>query len=300
MRPAEYRPGMKPPAFSYHDPRSVADAVGLLASLDNAKLLAGGQSLMPMLNMRFVLPDHLIDLNRVEGLNTIREENGALEIGAMTRQRDIEFSDLVRERCPLMHEAIGHVGHRQTRNRGTLGGSLCHLDPAAELVAVAAALDAKLTIAGKNGTRAIDFAAFPVAYMTPALEPDELLTGASFSCWPERHGYSFVEFSRRHGDFAIVSAAALIEEDAHGKVTRASLTLGGMGLAPVRASDVERALIGETIEDKRLREICEPLRKLDAVDDIHAPASYRRQLATVLSRRALFKAHERIAEGPRA
>lgn len=286
---------MKPPAFSYHDPRSVADAVALLASLDNAKLLAGGQSLMPMLNMRYVLPDHVIDLNRVGGLSYIREQDRALEIGAMTRQRDIEFSDLVRKRCPLMHEAIAQVGHRQTRNRGTLGGSLCHLDPAAELVAVAAALDAKVTVAGKGGARDIDFAAFSVAYMTPALEPDELLIGASFPCWSERHGSAFVEFSRRHGDFAIVSAAALLEEDAAGKVTRASLTLGGLGPAPVRASDVERALIGEIIGDKRLRELCEPLRKLDAIDDIHAPASYRQQLATVLSRRALAKAHERIA-----
>ncbi|MGA8359248.1 MAG: FAD binding domain-containing protein [Xanthobacteraceae bacterium] len=285
---------MKPPAFSYHDPRSVADAVALLASLDNAKLLAGGQSLMPMLNMRYVLPDHVIDLNRVGGLSYIREQDGALEIGAMTRQRDIEFSALVRKRCPLMHEAIAQVGHRQTRNRGTLGGSLCHLDPAAELVAVAAALDAKVTVAGKGGARDIDFAAFSVAYMTPALEPDELLIGASFPCWSERHGSAFVEFSRRHGDFAIVSAAALLEEDAAGKVTRASLTLGGLGPAPVRASDVERALIGEIIGDKRLRELCEPLRKLDAIDDIHAPASYRQQLATVLSRRALVKAHERI------
>ncbi len=159
---------MKPPLFSYHDPRTTADVVGLLGSLDNAKLLAGGQSLMPMLNMRYVLPDHVIDLNRVDGLSYIRERDGALEIGAMTRQRDIEFSDLVRERCPLMHEAIAQVGHRQTRNRGTLGGSLCHLDPSAELVSVAAALDAKVSVTGKNGARSIDFAAFPVGYMTPS------------------------------------------------------------------------------------------------------------------------------------
>ncbi len=283
----------------------MADVIGLLASLDNAKLLAGGQSLMPMLNMRFVLPDHVIDLNRVDGLNYIREANGArefsaIEIGAMTRQRDIEFSDLVRRRCPLMHEAIAQVGHRQTRNRGTLGGSLCHLDPAAELVAVAAALDATLTVHGKNGARDIEFATFPVAYMTPSLEAGELLTGARFPCWSERHGHAFVEFSRRHGDFAIVSAAALIEEDAEGKVTRASVTLGGMGPAPLRASEVERALIGEKIDDKRLREICEPLRQRDAVDDIHAPAAYRQQLATVLSRRALLKAHERIVAGLRS
>lgn len=289
---------MKPPPFSYHDPRTVSDAVGLLGSLENAKLLAGGQSLMPMLNMRYVLPDHVIDLNRVDGLSYIRERDGALEIGAMTRQRDIEFSDVVRQRCPLMHEAIQQVGHRQTRNRGTLGGSLCHLDPSAELVSLAAALDAKVTVAGKNGTRSIDFSAFPVAYMTPALELDELLTGASFPYWPAGHGYAFVEFARRHGDFAIVSAAVLIEEKA-GKVTRASVTLGGMGPAPVRASEVERALVGEVIEEKRMREICESLRKLDAIDDIHAPTSYRQQLATVLPRRALLKAHERIAEGAR-
>src|SRR5438128_10287588 len=150
---------MKPPPFSYHDPHTVGDVVGLLGRLDNAKLLAGGQSLMPMLNMRFVLPDDVIDLNRVEGLSYIRETDGALDIGAMTRQRDLEFSDLVLRRCPLMHDAIRLVGHRQTRNRGTLGGSLCHLDPSAELVAVAAALDATVTVSGPNGAREIEFGA---------------------------------------------------------------------------------------------------------------------------------------------
>src|SRR5579863_1510021 len=178
---------MKPPPFSYHDPRTTADVVGLLSTLENAKLLAGGQSLMPMLNMRFVLPDHVIDLNRVEGLSYIKEHDDTLEIGAMTRQRDIEFSQAVKAKCPLMYEAITHVGHRQTRNRGTLGGSLCHLDPAAELVSVAAALEAKVSVAGKNGTRSVDFAAFPVAYMTPAIEFDEMLTAVSFPCWPARH-----------------------------------------------------------------------------------------------------------------
>jgi aerobic carbon-monoxide dehydrogenase medium subunit len=293
---------MKPPLFSYHDPRTPADAVGLLGTLENAKLLAGGQSLMPMLNMRFVLPDHIIDLNRVEGLSYIRPNDGmggvaTIEIGAMTRQRDIEFSDLVRERCPLMHEAIEQVGHRQTRNRGTLGGSLCHLDPSAELVSVAAAVDAKVSVAGKDATRTIDFAEFPAGYMSPAIGLDELVTSATFPCWPKGHGYAFLEFSRRHGDFAIVSAAVLIEEDSNGKVTRASVTLGGMGPAPVRATEVERALIGEVPEEKRLRDICEVLRKLDAIEDVHAPSSYRQQLATVLPRRALLKAHERIVKG---
>src|SRR4051794_36192957 len=166
---------MKPPPFQYHDPKTLTEAVGLLGTLDNAKLLAGGQSLMPMLNMRFVLPDHVIDLNRVDGLSYIRETGGALEIGAMTRQRELEFSELVQRKCPLMQDAIPLLGHRQTRNRGTLGGSLCHLDPSAELVSVASALDATVVVSGKGGTREIDFAAFPVAYLTPAIEPNELL-----------------------------------------------------------------------------------------------------------------------------
>jgi aerobic carbon-monoxide dehydrogenase medium subunit len=288
---------MKPPAFSYHDPRTTAEAVNLLGTLTGARLLAGGQTLMPMLNMRFVQPDHVIDLNRVDELSYIRERSAVIEIGAMTRQRDIEFSEIVRHRCPLMYEAIRLVGHRQTRNRGTLGGSLCHLDPSAELVSCAMALDATVSVAGRNGTRSIDFSSFPLAYLTPAIEPDEILTGVAFPCWPSDHGYAFIEFARRHGDFAIVSAAVLIQEDRNGKITRASVTLGGMGMAPIRASEIERALIGERIEVKRISEICESLRHLDAVEDVHGPASYRQHLATVLSRRALIKAHDRIAAG---
>jgi carbon-monoxide dehydrogenase medium subunit len=285
---------MKPPPFSYHDPRTVGDAVGLLARLDNAKVLAGGQSMMPMLNMRFVQPDHIVDLNKVEGLSYIREANGAIEIGAMTRQREIEFSDIVRRRLPLMHEAIRHVGHRQTRNRGTLGGSLCHLDPSAELVTVAAAVDATVTVQGPNGEREIAFADFPVAFMTPAIELNELLTAVRFPTWPGGHGYGFVEFARRHGDFAIVSAAALLTEDAAGRIARASIVLGGIGVAPVRATEAEQALIGQAPDDKLLREACESCRKYEAIDDIHAPASYRQQLATVMSRRALEAARARL------
>ena len=291
---------MKPPPFSYHDPRTIADAVALIGRLDNAKLLAGGQSLMPMLNMRFVLPDHVIDLNRVDGLAFIRESNGALDIGAMTRQRELEFSDLVRRRCPLMHDAILQIGHRQTRNRGTLGGSLCHLDPAAELVSVAAALDATVTVQGPNGARDIAFSAFPVAYMTPAIEPNELVTAARFPLWPQPHGHAFVEFARRHGDFAIVSAAALLTEDGSGKITRASVTLGGMGVAPIRATQVEQALVGNVPDDQLLRAACESCRKFEAIDDVHAPAAYRQQLATVLSRRALEQARARLPSNAKA
>ena len=291
---------MKPPPFHYHDPKTVSEAVGLLAQLENAKLLAGGQSLMPMLNFRFVQPDHIIDLNRVEGLSYIREVEGALEIGAMTRQRDLEFSDTVRARWPIMHEALLQVGHRQTRNRGTIGGSLCHLDPAAELVSLATGYDATLTVVGPNGERELPFAEFPVAYMTPSIDLNELVVGVRFPQWAANHGYAFVEFARRHGDFAITSAAVLIESDGAGRLSRVSVTIGGMGTAPVRAREVEQAIIGQMPTGELFRAACESCRKLEAIDDVHAPASYRQHLAAVLSRRALEKAHARLLDAQAA
>ncbi len=280
---------MKPPPFQYHDPRTLAEAVKLLGTLENAKLLAGGQSLMPMLNMRFVLPDHVIDLNRVEGLSYIKESGGVLEIGAMTRQRDIEFSDLVKAKCPLLHEAMALIGHRQTRNRGTIGGSLCHLDPAAELVAVAAAHDATVVVAGPKGAREIAFADFPAGYLTPSIELNEIVTAVRIPLWASGHKAAFIEFARRHGDFAIVSAAALLEIGG-GKIARASVTIGGVAVAPVRARDVEQAIVGKTPASNLFAEVCESCRKIEAIEDIHAPASYRQHLAAVLSRRALEKA----------
>src|SRR5262249_36383798 len=213
---------MKPPPFRYHDPRTASETVGLLRSLENAKLLAGGQSLMPMVSLRFVQPDHIIDLNRVEGLSYIRATGGMLEIGAMTRQRDLEFSDVVRARWPIMHEALLQVGHRQTRNRGTIGGSLCHLDPAAELVSLATGYDATVTVGGANGQRALPSAQFPVAYRPPAMEPNELAPAVRSPQGGEKHAYAFIDFSRRHGDFAITSAAVLIETDGAGRISRAS------------------------------------------------------------------------------
>jgi aerobic carbon-monoxide dehydrogenase medium subunit len=285
---------MKPPPFSYHDPRTVDEAVGLLSRLENAKLLAGGQSLMPMLNFRYVLPDHIIDLNKIPALSYLRETDGMLELGGMTRQRDIEFSDVVKTRFPILHEAILNVGHRQTRNRGTIGGSLCHLDPSAELVTMAAAHDAVVTVSGPGGTREIAFADFPVAFMTPALEPNEILTAVKFPRWPAGHLYGFVEFARRHGDFAIASAAALLELDASGRIKRTSLTLGGVAVAPVRMREVERKLAGETPSEDLFRELCEECRKVDAIDDVHAPASYRQHLGAVMARRALVAAMTRV------
>jgi len=280
---------MKPPPFQYHDPKTLAEAVGLLGKLDNAKLLAGGQSLMPMLNMRFVQPDHIIDINLVEGMSGIKESGGALEIGAMTRQRDLEFSDLIKAKCPLLHEAIMHIGHRQTRNRGTIGGSLCHLDPAAELVSVCAAHDATVYVVGPNGTREVAFADFPAGYLMPAIELNEIVTTICIPLWPAGHKAAFIEFSRRHGDFAIVSAAALLQID-KGKISRASVTVGGVAVAPVRASNVENAITGQAPSSKLFAKACESCRSIDAMADIHASADYRQHLAAVLSRRALENA----------
>ena len=286
---------MKPAPFTYHDPRTLLEAVSLLAELPDARLLAGGQSLMPMLNMRLVQPANIVDLNGVEELSHIRRVDGELEIGAMTRQRDIEFSDLVRTAFPLMHEAVRHVGHRQTRNRGTLGGSLCQLDPSAELVAVAATVDAVVAVQGPGGAREIPFAQFPAGLMTPALREGELVTRVRFPLWRKGHGHAFLEFSRRHGDFAIVSAAALLEEDGDGRISRASLTLGGIAPAPVRATAVERTLTGARASAELFRDAGEACRSLDCMEDVHVTAAYRRQLAAVLARRALEKAHERVA-----
>jgi len=284
---------MKPPPFSYHDPRSVSEVINLLETLENPKLLAGGQSLMPMLNMRYVMPDHVIDLNKVEGLSYIEDNNGNLSIGGMTLQRDLEYSELIKAKCPLMYDALQQIGHRQTRNRGTIGGSLSHLDPAAELPSVCAAHDAVLIVQGPGGKREIPFSDFPVAYMTPATGMDEVLTGVEIPTWSDGHGYAFVEFSRRHGDFAITSAAALLEIGQGGRITRASLTVGGVGAAPVRMTSIEEALIGQTGDEEKLRELCETCREIDALGDVYASSEYRQHLATVMSRRALVKAYKR-------
>ncbi len=285
---------MKPPPFTYHDPRTIPEVLDLLAEKDNARLLSGGQSLMPMLNMRYVLPDDVIDLNRVEGLSGIAAANRSLEIAGMTRQRDIEFSDVVSARWPIMTEAILQVGHRQTRNRGTLGGSLAHLDPSAELPAVAMALDATIHVESKRGKRDIAMADFPAGYMTPSIELDEMVTGATFPLWEDGHGYAFIEFARRHGDFAIVSAGALMTTDGTGKVNRISITVSGVGPSPLRCTEAEKMILGQTPELELFREAAETARAFDALEDIHAPSSYRQHLAAVLSRRALEKAQTRL------
>jgi aerobic carbon-monoxide dehydrogenase medium subunit len=284
---------VKPPQFTYSAPATLAEVLQLLASRPGARLLAGGQSLMPMLNMRLVFPEQIVDLNRVAGLAYIREEGDEVVIGAMTRQREIEFSPLVQARLPLLAEAIRLVGHRQTRNRGTLGGSLCHLDPSAELPAAAMALDAALQIEGPRGSRVVPMADFPAGLMKPAIDPDEILTSVRLKPWAPGHGSAFVEFARRHGDFAVVSAAALIELHGDGRIRRVSITLGGVTPAPLRMRQAEESLHAAVPEAERFRRAADLCADLDALEDPAYPAWYRQRLAVSLAQRALELAARR-------
>jgi len=287
---------MKPAPFIYHDPRTVNEAVGMLASLDNARVLAGGQSLMPMMNFRYVMPDHLIDINKVGELAYLRFEGAALHIGAMTRQRELEFSAEIGTRCPLLHEALAHIGHRQTRNRGTIGGSLCHLDPSAELVNVTALLGGTLHATSQRGTRDIAFAEFASAYMTTSLAADELLAGVTLPLPDRRHGYAFVEFARRHGDFAIVACSALLGLDRNGDIKEAALAISGLGHAPLRPSAIERALIGQKPAGAAFKAAAAAAAKFEATADAYVTSVYRQHLARVLTFRALEQAARRAAE----
>lgn len=287
---------MKPGPFEYHDPNTVEQAVALLGTYDNAKVLAGGQSLVPMMNFRYVMPDHIIDINNIADLTRLEERDGRLHIGAAVRQRELEFSDLVARRYPLIAAALRHVGHRQTRNRGTLGGSLAHADPSAELPNVCSAMDAVVHIAGPRGSRQVPFAGFNLAFMTTAVEPDELLTAVEIAPWAEGHGYSFQEFARRHGDFAVVGVAALLEIDGR-KITRAALSACGISTGPIRLRDVEDQLLGETADDGLIASASALAREVEAIGDHHASADYRRHLAGVLCSRALKEARERAVAG---
>ena len=283
---------MKPAPFVLHRPRTLADALELLDRRENARVLAGGQSLMPMLNMRLATPDHLIDLNRIGELGFIRDEGDEIAIGAMTRQRDVEHSQVVAARLPLMREAILQVGHRQTRNRGTIGGSLCHLDPAAEMPMVMMAFDAALLLQSVRGRRTVEMASFAEGLMTTALRQDEMLTEIRVRPWAASHGACFVEFARRHGDFAVASAAAMLELDHARCISRAALALGGVAATPLRLREAERALLGRRGDDG-VEQVAQRAGDCDALDDPAFPSWYRRRLAVRLLARAIAGAYRR-------
>lgn len=290
---------MKSAGFRYHDPRTLDDFLALLGTLEDAKVLAGGQSLMPMMNMRFVQPDHVIDINGVQGLDGIHADaaSGQLRIGAMVRQKALMQSAALRAACPMAAEALTYVGHVQTRARGTIGGSLCHLDPAAELPLVLLLHDAVLTVQSASEMRQIDMADWALAYMLPAIAPEEALVEVALPLVSGWTGSAFVEFARRHGDFAIASAGCLIDVDDRNVIRRAAVAVGGVAQVPTRLSDLEAMLQGQPATPATFAAARNEAQKIDALSDAYYTAAYRQRLAGVMVERALVKASEGTDHG---
>jgi carbon-monoxide dehydrogenase medium subunit len=287
---------MKPAPFAYHDPHTTAEAVALLATHgDDAKVLAGGQSLMPMLNFRLARPGVLVDINRVAELDYLREEGDALAVGALARQRALERWS--RSRFPLLAEALRHVGHAAIRTRGTVAGSLAHADPAAELPALFLALDGVAVAVSRGSRREIAARDFFLAPLTTALRPDELLAEVRLPRVPPGSGWSFLEVARRHGDFALVGVVAALSLGGE-RVESARVALFGCGPTPVRAREAERALVGERPSAAVLERAAEAgTRGLDPPSDLHATAAYRARVSQTLIARALAAAVERARGG---
>ncbi len=241
---------MKPAPFEYHRPTSVAEATQLLADLgDGAKLLAGGQSLVPMLSLRLAVFDHLVDISRLDEMAGVERANGTLWVGAGTTESAVETDATVATAVPLLARATPLIGHLQIRNRGTVGGSIAHADPAAEYPAVALALDAELEAESPRGRRVIPASDFFTGFWSTALEPDELLVGTRWPVWSGRCGFAVREIARRHGDFAIAGAAVGLELDADDRIRRAAIALFGMGATPVRATGAESAVAGVALSE---------------------------------------------------
>ena len=291
---------MKPPPFAYDRARSIDEALALLAEHgDEGKVLAGGQSLVPLLNFRLARPERLIDINDVQELDYL-ELNGNLRIGALTRQATIEDSRDVRERVPLLHEAIRHVAHPQIRNRGTVGGSVAHADPSAELPAAFAALDAVYHLRSASRTRTVTSDEMFVTHLTTALQPDELLIEIEVALPTPGTGSAFVEFARRHGDFALAGAAALVRPAADGTCERAAIALLAAGPVPVRAVAAEQSLVGQLLDETTAREAAAAaVRDVKPLADIHGGTDYRRRVLEALVRRALLEAASRADGGLR-
>jgi carbon-monoxide dehydrogenase medium subunit len=290
---------VKPPPFEYVAPRSLDEAVAALAEHgDEAKVMAGGQSLVPLLAFRLARPSVVVDVNRVAGLDGARLDGDTLELGALTRQRDVELLPGLRERCPMIVEAVEQIGHVAIRNRGTVGGSLAHADPAAEWTALALALDAELDVYGPGGTRTLPAREFLISYFTTALQPDEVLTRIRLRVPNGRTGSCFLELARRHGDFAIAGVGALVSLDADGSVGDARLALIGVGERAVRATAAEQVLRGSRPSEDVLADAAGAVDgEIEPNGDIHASAGYRRHVAAVLVRRALETAVARARGG---
>lgn len=290
---------MKPVDFAYAAPQSLEEALELLkVHGDSAKILAGGQSLMPLLNMRLARPEVVIDINRIPGLGEITEADGKVTVGALVRHRDLETSSLIQEKVPLLALAAAQIGHLEIRNRGTAAGTVAHADPAAEIPAVLAALDGEILIQGSGGPRFVGWEDFFLTYLTTTLEPTEILTGLRFAVSPRGAGAAFAEESRRHGDFALVGAAAEIHLDASGRILTALLALTGVGGTPFRARSAEEILRGESPSPALFHRAADAVREgVEPDADTHASAEYRRHLAGVLAEEALVMALKRTGGG---
>ncbi|HEY8814364.1 MAG TPA: xanthine dehydrogenase family protein subunit M [Candidatus Dormibacteraeota bacterium] len=286
---------MKPAQFEYDDPQTEDEALDLLARHgDDCKVVAGGQSLVPLMNFRLARPARLIDINRIDSLSYIKRENGRLVIGAMARHTHLEHSEEVAQGWPLLTEAIGWVGHAQIRNRGTIGGSVAHADPAAELPAAFAALDATFHVRSKRGSRIIGWNEFFVSEFTTALAPDELVTAVEVPALGPRTGTGFVEFARRHGDFAVGGAAATVTLGRDGVCERATIALLSAGPAPIRAQAAERQLSGATLDGAAIAAAsAEAVKGLRPTTDLHGSTEYRIGLLRTMTERALTQATQR-------
>ena len=281
--------------FRYHRPDTVEGAISLLAEYGgDAKVLAGGQSLIPLLALRLSRPEHVIDIGRIGELAAMVDGPDGLSVGATVRQAEVELSPVAGRAVPLVAAAVPHIGHRAIRNQGTVCGSLAHADPAAELPAVALALDAELVCRSNSGERTIAAADFYVGYLTSSLDDTELLTAVRFPPWPPRTGWSVQEVSRRHGDYALVGLATVVGLGEDGRVERATLSFFGAGATPLRVPEAERVVIGEHPEPALLAEAAAVVKKtVDAPNDNHATAAYRAHIAGFLTGRCLADAVQR-------
>ncbi len=290
---------MKPSAFDYFDPKSVTEAIKLLERYgDEGKLLAGGQSLVPMMNFRVARPKVLIDINGIKALQYIREKGKTLAIGALTRESELEASPMVRARCPILAKAVSYIGHVPVRTRGTIGGSLAHADPSAEIPTVICALNGQMKVVGRSRRKTLGPEEFFLTYLTSALEPSEILVEVRVPTLPPGTGWSFMELSRRHGDFAIVAVAVVLFKG-KGKVCKeARIALGGVAPTPIRAAEAEALLAGQKVTDSLIREAAQKAAEAtEPESDYHASAGYRRDMARVFTQRALSEAWTMVKEG---
>ena len=283
---------MKMPPFDYACPATISEAIELLASHDgDAKALAGGQSLVPMLAFRLAHPALLVDLRKLAELRGIRISDRGVALGAMVRWRDIEDDERLDAAHPLLKAAISHVAHYQIRNRGTVGGSIAHADPAAEMPGIAMTCDAEMAVIGKSGPRVIKAADFFQGPLTTALASDEILLEIRLPAWPAGRRWGFQEFARRRGDFAMAAAAVFYDQDERGKARDAHVGVFGVADRPLRLAAVEAELNGKTVDAATIAKAeAATSAAVDPQDDIHASAAYRRALVGTMVERALMSA----------